>query len=193
MSKSSMRVTDSRLTSTVALVAASVWLGGILALGAIVAPLVFTMIPRPEAVEAMTRIFQRFDTVAVVCIIAILATEAWRAVGYGAHGGKIGRLDVARMITGAVGAVLVLGEAFWITPAIVALHQGGALRGLGVAGLELDRMHNLAETCGKTQVALALLLIVLEVMTLAPRSETHGGTRLAQAPREAAKGAAYGA
>jgi putative copper export protein len=161
-----MRITDPKITSTVALVAAAVWLGGLLALGAIVAPIVFTMIPRPEAADAMTAVFARFDVVAVVCVVIILVTEAWRVPGQA----RISRKDVARMLAGAIGAVLVLGEALWITPAIVALHRGGAVRGLGSAGLELDRMHGLAEACGKVQVVVAIALIVLEVATLGPRA-----------------------
>jgi hypothetical protein len=159
-----MRPSDPRLTSTIALVATAVWLGGMLALGAIVAPIVFGTIPRPEAVDAMTAVFARFDLVAVGCVATILATEAWRARGTA----RIGRLDVARMATGALGAALVLLEALWITPVIVSLHRGGALRGLGAAGLELDRMHDLAEACGKAQAVLAVALIVLHVVTLGP-------------------------
>jgi putative copper export protein len=192
-----MKATDSRLTSTVALVAASVWLGGLLALGAIVAPIVFTTIPRPEAVEAMTAVFQRFDLVAVACVIVILATEAWRAMGY-AGGNKqaagqprVGRLDIARMLAGALGAVLVLAEAVWITPTIVALHTGGAVRGLGAAGLELDRMHGLAETCGKVQVVFALALIALEVATLVPQAVS--GDRAPKTPTKAEKAESRGA
>jgi len=173
-----MKATDPRITSSIALVAASVWVGGLLALGAIVAPIVFTAIPRPEAVEAMTSVFQRFDLVAVTCVIVILSTEAWRAFGYvgGDQGGnrgaagrpRVGRLDLSRMLAGALGAVLVLSEALWITPAIVTLHRAGAVRGLGPMGLELDRMHGFAEACGKVQVLVALALIVLEVATVVP-------------------------
>jgi putative copper export protein len=155
---------DPRLPSALAVVATAIWLGGLLALGAIVAPVVFTMIPRPEAADAMTVVFARFDVVAVGCVAVVLASEAWRATGKR----PIATLDVARMVTAAVGSTLVLLEALWITPAIVALHRGGALRGLGPAGLELDRMHGLAEACGKAQAVLALALLALHVATLAP-------------------------
>jgi uncharacterized membrane protein len=189
-----MRTTDSRLTSTLALVATSVWLGGILVLGAIVAPIVFTMVPRPEAVEAMTSVFQRFDLVAVGSVAVIVATEAWRALAgrrvFSRAGGPawIGRLDVARMLVAVVGAALVLTEAVWITPAIVNLHRHGAIRGLGADGLELDRMHGLAETCGKVQVVFALALVALHVATLAPGAA--GRAEVAKAPGEVAGGGA---
>ena len=189
-----MRANDSRLTSTLALVATSIWLGGVLVLGAVVAPIVFTMVPRPEAVEAMTSVFQRFDLVAVGSVAVILATEAWRALAgrsvFSRTGGPawIGRLDVARMLAAVVGAALVLTEAVWITPAIVSLHRHGAIRGLGVDGLELDRMHGLAETCGKVEVVFALALIALHVATLTPR--TAGRAEVARAPGEVAGGRA---
>jgi hypothetical protein len=166
-------------------------------LGAIVAPLVFTMIPRPEAATAMTMIFQRFDVVAVACSVVVLGTEAWRAPGQT----RVRRLDVARMLTGVLGAGLVLLEALWLTPAIVGLHLGGAIRGLGPAGLELERMHRLAEACGKAQVAVVVVLIALEVATLttpapppAPESPRKGDAAAAQAgdrvsPGEATHGA----
>jgi hypothetical protein len=167
---------DPRITSTLALVAAAVWVGGMLTLGALVAPVVFTMIPAPGAADAMTVVFQRFDTVALVCVAVIVATEAARTAGGTAHlqlgagsvysGDPIGRLDLARMATGALGAALVLLEALWITPAIVELHRGGAIRGVGAEGLELDRIHGYAEACGKAQATVGLALIALHVFTV---------------------------
>jgi uncharacterized membrane protein len=192
-----MRVTDSRVTSTVALVATSVWLGGILVLGAIVAPIVFTMVPRPEAAEAMVIVFQRFDLVAVGCVAIVVATEALRALG-GARGSAqmagratIGRLDVARMLMAVVGAALVLVEAMWITPSIASLHRHGAIRGLGADGLELDRMHGLAETSGKLQVVFALAIIALHVATVA--GGALGGAAAETHDKEAGGGAIHGA
>jgi hypothetical protein len=194
-----MRTTDSRFTTTVALIATSVWLGGIVVLGAIVAPIVFTMIPRPEAAEAMTAVFQRFDLVAVGSLAVIVASEAWRATGglpvFARAGGRarmIGRLDVARMLTGAIGAALVLTEALWITPAIVSLHRHGAVRGRGADGLELDRMHGLAESCGKVQVLVALGLVALHVITVGsrPARRPAEGGEDAKIPGEIAGGGA---
>ncbi len=166
-----MRLNDSRITSTVALVAAAVWTGGMLTLGALVAPVVFTMIPAPGAADAMTVVFQRFDTVALVCVAVIVASEACRSFGAAAGPGPgpgegVGRLDLARMAAGALGAALVLLQALWITPVIAALHRGGAIRGVGPDGLELDRIHGYAETCGKAQATVGLALIAFHVFTI---------------------------
>lgn len=172
-----MRLRDPRIPSSLAVVAAAVWIGGLLVLGALVAPIVFTMIPAPGAADAMTVVFSRFDTVALACVMTIVAAEAWRsAIRTEA---SIGKLDVARMAAGTLGAALVLLEALWISPAIVALHRGGAIRGLGPEGLDLDRIHGYAEACGKAQVIVGLALIVLHVFTV----ERAKGRR---APREAA-------
>jgi hypothetical protein len=163
-----MRLTDPRVTSSLALSATAVWLGGLLALGAIVAPIIFTAFPRLEAADAMTLVFQRFDAVALGCVVVVLGTEAARAIGRAPGASRIRKADIARMAAAAVGSVLVLTEAVWITPAIVRLHRSGAIRGLGADGQLLDRMHGLAETCGKGQVVLAIVLIVLHVVTLRP-------------------------
>jgi hypothetical protein len=170
-----MRLNDPRLTSTLALVAAAVWVGGMLTLGALVAPVVFTMIPAPGAADAMTVVFERFDTVALVCVAVIVASEACRSaagpwglrLGPGAsEPGDISRLDLARMAAGGFGAALVLLQALWITPVIAALHREGAIRGAGSEGIELDRIHGYAETCGKAQAIVGLALIALHVFTL---------------------------
>jgi hypothetical protein len=186
-----MNASDPRWTSTFALVAISVWLGGILALGAIVAPIVFNTIPRPEAADAMILVFQRFDLVAIGCVAVIVATEIFRTLAPptpGARVRKIGRIDIARMLTGVAGAILVLTEALWITPTIVDLHRHGAIRGFGGPGLELDRMHRLAESCGKVQVALALALVALHVVTL-----SVGAGDAAKPDDKVPGGAAHGA
>ena len=51
-------------------------------------------------------------------------------------------------------------------PVLLGGCDAGALRGLGPAGLELERLHGLAEACGKAQAGVALALIALHVVTL---------------------------
>jgi len=152
-----------RLTSTVALVAVAVWLGGLMALGAIAAPIVFGTVPAPASADAMTLVFRRFDTVAMTCAAVVLAAEAVRA----ATRQPLRGLDVARVSTAVVAAALALTEGLWLSPRIEALHRAGAVRGLGAPGLELESAHRLAEHVGKGEVALGLVLIALHVATVA--------------------------
>jgi len=81
--------------AVVSSLAAAIWLGGLLALGAIVAPTVFHNVSYPENANAMTLVFRRFDLVAMACAAAALAGEALRV----ALRVPSGRLDRVRAST----------------------------------------------------------------------------------------------
>ena len=53
------------VASVIGALAVAVWLGGLLVLGAIAAPLVFANVSFPQSADAMTLVFRRFDTVAM--------------------------------------------------------------------------------------------------------------------------------
>lgn len=158
------------VTASVSLVAVAVWLGGLLALGAIVAPVVFSMVSMPSSADAMTTVFRRFDLVAMTCAALVLASEAVRAVA------RVGfaPIDHARAAVGVVAAALAVFEGTHVSPRIAALHAGGAIRGLGAAGQELSHLHDIAELCGKAEVMLLVALVVLHVVALA---RGRGGAR----------------
>lgn len=151
----------SKVLSILALVSIALWVGGMIALGAIVAPVVFNMVPSPTSADAMTVVFRRFDKVAVACIVTVLLTEAVQAIVRR----PLGRIDVARMTLTVLGGALVVWQATVISPEIEALHVAGAIRGLGEAGLRLEATHKLAELGGKLQALCAVVLIALHVMT----------------------------
>jgi hypothetical protein len=141
--------------------AAAVWLGGLVALGAITAPVVFGVAPMPQSADAMTMIFRRFDLVAMSCAAVAVASEAVRVIARV----PFRRLDHARAAVGVVAAAVTTYEATRVSARIAELHFAGAIRGVGPAGLELDRLHGVAEACGKTVVALLVALVVLQVLT----------------------------
>ncbi|HEY1954720.1 MAG TPA: DUF4149 domain-containing protein [Polyangiaceae bacterium] len=150
---------------SIALLAAGVWLGGILVLGAIVAPTVFGMVPAPTSADAMTIVFTSFDKIAMTAaaIVAVCEVVALRARA------KIPptKIDVARLaVIGAAGALAVV-QGLWLSPTIVALHRDGAVRGSGELGQKLERFHSWSETCGKTESLLLVALVVLLAHALA--------------------------
>jgi putative copper export protein len=159
----------SKVLSILALVSIALWVGGMIALGAIVAPVVFNMVPSPTSADAMTVVFRRFDKVAVACIVTVLLTEAVQALVRR----PLGRIDVARMGLTVLGGALVVWQATVISPEIEALHVAGAIRGLGEAGLKLEATHKLAELGGKIQALCAVVLIALHVMTPAAAADTR--------------------
>jgi hypothetical protein len=149
--------------SAIALTALALWLGGLVALGAIVAPVVFHVVPAPTSADAMTIVFRRFDTLAVGCACVVLVAEVIRALGRE----RVGRVDLVRASVAVLASALAMLEAFAISPSIEALHRSGAIRGFGDAGLRLEALHVQAERVASGEIAFGLALIGLHVWTLA--------------------------
>lgn len=152
--------------AVVELLALAVWAGGLLALGAIVAPIVFHVVPSPTNADAMTLVFRRFDVVAIACSAVALCAEA----GFVFRGGNRTRLDLARALSVAGAAGLAVAIGAWISPGIAELHRSGAVRGVGEGGASLARLHHLAEALSKGEIVLLLAAFVLSVMRVARRS-----------------------
>lgn len=158
-----MRATVVTVTGVVSSLAAAVWLGGLIALGAVAAPIVFSVVTMPQSADAMTLVFRRFDLVAMTCAALALASEAARAIARV----RFRRIDHVRAGLTALAAFLTTYEGATVSPRIAELHASGAIRGMGVAGMELSRLHDRAEACGKASVLLLAVVIVLQVVTLA--------------------------
>jgi putative copper export protein len=151
-----------RVLSSVALLAIAVWLGGLVALGAVAAPVVFGMVSFPSSADAMTVVFRRFDFVAMTCAALVLATESIRPLA----GLASERLAPARTVASLLAAVAAVVEGVKISPRIADLHAAGAIRGVDEAGRELAHLHDLAEACGKIELVLLAVVVVLHVVAL---------------------------
>jgi uncharacterized membrane protein len=149
--------------------ALALWMGGLVVLGAIVAPTVFGIVPAPTSADAMTVVFRRFDVVAMSSALVALVAEAGLAFttrGSGA-GGRTRRIDLVRGGATVLAALLAMIEGLHLAPAIQALHRDGAVRGFGDSGRELERLHRLAESAAKAELFLLLLAFVLLVLRAA--------------------------
>jgi hypothetical protein len=151
-----------RVLSTIALFAVALWLGGLLALGAVAAPVIFGNVPYPSSADAMVIVFRRFDLVAMGAAAVLLATEAARL----RRGLWVDTVDRVRAILSVVAAAGAVFEGVRISPRIAELHAAGVIRGVGDAGAELSRLHDLAEMSGKTVVVLLAAVIALHVVAL---------------------------
>ena len=158
---------DSALEA-LSLLAIAVWLGGFATIGAIVAPLVFGIVSAPASADAMTAVFRRFDSVAIVCAVIVLVVEGIHAV----LRRPLLRRDLVRGGLGVAAAGLAILEALVVSPRIERLHAGGAIRGLGPAGLELDRVHQTAESLAKIELALLVAVLVLHAFRRRPEPAT---------------------
>jgi hypothetical protein len=158
-----------RVFASLAVVAAGTVLGGILALGACAAPMVFSMTPPPFSGNAMGAAFARFDRIAVGASAVVLGAEmvrTWLARRRRPEiVARIRRL-AAILLAGAASAI-----AIYATPTINDLHKAGVRRGEGTEGARLDAVHRQAETLGKAELGFAALVMVLHVFTLRSREE----------------------
>ncbi|HLK35393.1 MAG TPA: DUF4149 domain-containing protein [Polyangiaceae bacterium] len=174
-----------RVFTAVGSLAVALWLGGLVALGALAAPVVFSVVPLPTSADAMTVVFRRFDLLAMTCAAVALGCEAGagfaRALGQSQAGGSdpARLVDHARVAATALAAAAAAFEGASISPRIAELHAGGAIRGVADAGRELARLHDLAESLGKSEVLLLGAVVVLRAFSGA---FSDGGARQA-APR----------
>src|SRR6185312_12152061 len=123
------------VAGSLALLAAGVWLGGIVVLGAVVAPTVFGIVPAPTSADAMTIVFTSFDKIAMTAAAIIAVCEV---VGTRARAKSPARIDIARLAVIGVAGALAVVQGLWLSPTIVALHRAGAVRGSGELGMKLD-------------------------------------------------------
>ncbi len=163
-----------RVTSVFALLAVALWLGGLIALGALAAPVVFSTVALPASADTMVIVFRRFDVVAMICAAILLGSEATRAFARF----RFAAIDVTRAAASAAAAAAAVFQGTWVSPGIAALHAAGVIRGVGAKGAELSRMHDVAEWGGQAQVLLLGALVVLHVLSLSaePRPDRVGGT-----------------
>jgi hypothetical protein len=147
---------------TTAQILAGAWMGGILVTGALVAPVVFHRVPAPTSGDAMTEVFMRFDRVALGIAAALVFLEVTLAfVRKPLH-----RIDAARLLLTIALVGLIVTGASWISPAIAALHQAGAIRGIGEGGAEIERLHVVAKRIGVAELLALGAFVGLHVARL---------------------------
>jgi hypothetical protein len=158
------RGTIERVAATFGVLAAGLWVGGLVALGACAAPMVFELTPAPYSGHAMGAAFARFDQIALGCAVAAMAAEVARTWA----AGRASRRPAAR-VRRIVAVLMALGAAYVAlvaTPTINELHRAGVRRNDGAEGVRMEAVHKQAEAVGKAQVFLGLALVALHMATL---------------------------
>lgn len=150
--------------ASVAILAAALWMGGLVAVGAVTAPIV-----APHYPDAMTAVFRRFDKLAMVCAVVVLLVEAARV----ALREKVHRVDVVRMALALVAGGLATWQGLVLSPRIEELHYAGVHPGEGELGLEFDSVHKLAEGEARVQLVCLALIVVLHVVAAARAQHTR--------------------
>ena len=169
-----------RIAATVAVLCAGSMFGGLVALGACAAPMVFALAPAPYSGNAMGAAFARWDRVAVGASAAVLVCEIART--WAARGRSKQLVPRIRRFAGILAALCAVYIGTNLSPAINQLHADGVRRGDGEQGAQLDAIHKRAELVGKLEAVLALGLVVLHVFTLRTRDDEDEEDEDAPAP-----------
>lgn len=133
-------------------------IGGMLALGAFTAPVLFKMFPRPEAGEAMTIIFRRYDAVLAVALGVIVLGQAisWFVDGCPWQLGTAGwirfGLFTALTVTMAYGI-------WFVSPKMTTLLNTENFRNDAALQQEFRALHTQSEKVYKLGMLLAVLMM----------------------------------
>ncbi|APR99576.1 DUF4149 domain-containing protein [Pajaroellobacter abortibovis] len=140
--------------------ASSLWVGGLVVVGAVVAPAVFQNIPAPLSGDVMIVVLHRFHMFVLGCALFMLAMEGLRAKFC-----EVRRLDWVRLflICGAAGMALI--QTFLLSPGIESLYRAGVVRGSGEQGRELQTIHSIAEKIAHGQLLLLLAAFVIYLLS----------------------------
>jgi hypothetical protein len=162
-----MRAIVERAAATAGVLAAGLYIGGLVALGACAAPMVFRLTPTPFSGDAMGAAFARFDQIAIGASVVALGSEIVRTWAAGPSGRTIAaRIRRFCAIVMALAATYV-GVA--LTPRINELHRSGVRRDETPQGQVLEAIHRRAETAGKVGVLFAASFVALGIFTLRVR------------------------
>jgi hypothetical protein len=156
-----------RAAATAGVLAAGLYIGGLVALGACAAPMVFRLTPTPFSGDAMGAAFARFDQIAIGASVVALGSEIIRTWAAGSSGRTIAaRIRRFCAIFMALAATYV-GIA--LTPRINDMHRAGVRRGETPEGQVLEAIHHRAETVGKVGMLFAVGFVALGIFTLRVR------------------------
>jgi hypothetical protein len=138
----------------------SLMAGGMLALGAFTAPVVFSHFPRQEAGPVMALIFRRYDVVLLVALGLVLIGEALRwASKQFAFKSWLAWLR-AVLLAGLTAGLLY--STLSVNASIEQMNKAGWHRGYTTAqGRQFEAAHKLSESLYKLELLMVVLLILI--------------------------------
>ena len=142
----------------IVVIAALFYTGGLGSLGAIVAPAVFRS-GWDGAGSVMTKIFLRFDRVAMVLVFAILACELLRIVLTAESlRGRWTLKAWARPLVSALFALSVGVQSGYLSPQIAQMYEQGISPRHPQFGQHFTSVHKTSSAVGKASVLVAIVL-----------------------------------
>jgi hypothetical protein len=134
--------------------------GGMLALGAVTAPLVFGNLPREMAAPLMAVIFRRYDLILLIALGLTLMGEALRIGARQMIWHPKRSMFRGFLLLGLTG--MLLYSTTMLNPQIERYNRTGVHRNLQTAeGRQFEKAHKLSENVYKLSLLCAVLLILL--------------------------------
>jgi putative copper export protein len=137
------------LVNSAYLLALSVWIGGVVALGALAAPVLFRALPRPDAGAIFGPILRRFSRVRLVCVVVMILAAMCKYLVWETH--VVSPWIAIRWLALASMAAIVLYELFGLEPAME--------RSRGTP--EFGRLHKRSELLMKLGLGAAVVALLL--------------------------------
>ncbi|HUO84491.1 MAG TPA: DUF4149 domain-containing protein [Thermoanaerobaculia bacterium] len=143
----------------------AVWIGGIVVLGALVAPRLFSTLERPQAGEIFGSVLRRFARLRLVAIMTVIAAAGVKSLVWelspASGGGTIWILIRWGLIAWLT--LTVVYEIVMLEPAMRASHAGSRAGGTGEAAARerFSRLHVRSERLMKVSLLAALAALFL--------------------------------
>jgi hypothetical protein len=148
------------LGTVLQLLGLSLLIGGLLALGAFTAPVLFKQFARPEAGEAMTVIFRRYDTVVLLAGVLVFVGEVLRILAVGRL--LTGGVSIARLVLLLALVGLTVFTTQSLNPKLEAMQRAeGYTAGRHSGSSTFQQLHKQSEQLSKLQLLLGVLVLGL--------------------------------
>lgn len=137
-------------------------IGGMLALGAFTAPVLFKMFPRPEAGEAMTLIFRRYDTVLIIALVMVVLGQVLSWLVNGCPFAHLGQLGIAGWVRLVVFLALTVTMAYGtlvVSPKMGEMQTLENFHTDAAIQQEFRQLHTQSEKVYKFGLLLAVLMM----------------------------------
>jgi putative copper export protein len=138
------------LVDTLTALALVAWLGGIVALGAFAARIIFRELPLDVAAPTMNAIFRSFDGVIVACLVVVAVTTGVRLMVNGLRS----RPDRIALVAGTALTVLGALDVGYVHPGITRMFREGRTQEPAFAAL-----HQLSRRSVDLEAICAILIL----------------------------------
>jgi putative copper export protein len=138
------------LLDTLTALALVAWVGGMFALGAFAAKILFRELPLDSAAPTMNMIFRSFDGVIVGCVVVVAVTTGLRLVAAGLRS----RPDRIALVAGTAMTILGALDVGYVHPSITQMFREGRTQEPAFAAL-----HQLSRRSFDLEAICAILIL----------------------------------